>query len=196
MFILSSTNDALPLAEVFSSAIGYNATMRWREIKHKKHPSRPSAVPPKIRYALFRERAMAFVTDVFMIGIPITLIIMMTFGHDQMMHSAGGVDVLMNPAEAQKHAPNPIASVTQMLLYCIVFVLFWHKSGQTPGKKMMQIRVVDARTFRTASWGRLIVRFFGYLLSAASLIGFFTGLFRKDRRALHDLLSGTAVIKA
>jgi len=138
---------------------------------------------------------MGFVTDVFMIGMPITLIIMMAFGHDQMMNSAGGLDVIMNPAEAKKHAPNPVASLTQILLYGVTFVLFWHASGQTPGKKMMQTRVVDAVTFEKASWGKLTVRFFGYFLSFITLVGFFTGVWRKDGRALHDIISGTAVIK-
>ncbi|WP_345970079.1 MULTISPECIES: RDD family protein [Sulfurimonas] len=169
--------------------------MRWREIKHTK-PKRQPENTPKVTYADFKSRALAFITDIFMIGIPITLIIMIAFGHDQMMNSAGGTDVLMNPAEAKQHAPNPYASITQMLLYAVTFVLFWHKSGQTPGKKMMQIRVVDARTFQTASWSRLLLRFVGYFLSALTLVGFFTGLLRRDGRALHDLLSGTAVIRA
>jgi len=170
--------------------------MRWREIKHSKHRTQKRRDRPKIRYAGFKERALAFLTDIFMIGIPITLIIMMAFGHDQMMQSAGGFDVIMNPEAAKKHAPDPYASITQMALYCVTFVLFWHKSGQTPGKKMMQIKVVDAATFKTASWGRLFVRFAGYFLSFVTLVGFFIPLYRKDRRALHDLLSGTAVIKA
>lgn len=170
--------------------------MRWREIKQNRQKKPRNTGKPKVRYAGFKERAMAFVTDVFMIGIPITLIIMIAFGHDQMMQSAGGVDVLMNPSEAQKHAPNPYASATQMLLYAVTFVLFWHRSGQTPGKKMMKIKVVDASTFETASWGRLLLRFFGYFISFITLIGFFTGLYRRDGRALHDLISGTAVIRA
>jgi uncharacterized RDD family membrane protein YckC len=169
--------------------------MRWREIKHKKRAA-PAAKKKKVRYAPFRARAMAFVTDVFMIGIPITLTIMMLFGHDQTMHSATGLDVLLDPAEAKKHAPNPLASLLQIVLYGLTFILFWHASGQTPGKRMMQIRVVDAKTLQTASWGKLIVRFFGYFLSAVTLIGFFTGMGRKDQRALHDLISGTAVIEA
>lgn len=131
-----------------------------------------------------------------MIGMPITLLIMILFGHDQMMHSAGGIDVIMDPAEAKKHAPNPLASLTQVVLYAVTFILFWHTGGQTPGKKMMKLKVVDARSYQTASWGNLIIRFFGYFLSALTLIGFFTGMFRHDKRALHDLISNTAVIEA
>ncbi len=170
--------------------------MRWREIKHNTGKRKAESGKRKVRYADFKERAMALTTDIFMIGIPITLIIMITFGHDQMMNTAGGLDVLMDPAEAKKHAPNPVASVVQMVLYCVTFVLFWHANGQTPGKKMMEIKVVDAETFEPASWGKLIVRFFGYFLSAVTLVGFFTGMSRPDKRALHDLISGTAVIKA
>ena len=170
--------------------------MRWRKIKQKRHSGAKKTPEKKIRYADFKERAMALTTDIFMIGIPITLIIMIAFGHDQMMNSAGGLDVILDPAEAKKHAPNPVASIVQMVLYCTTFVLFWHANGQTPGKKMMEIKVVDANTFETASWGKLILRFFGYFLSAVTLVGFFTGMSRPDRRALHDLISGTAVIKA
>ncbi len=169
--------------------------MRWRKLKQKKH-SRSQPHRPKIRYADVKERAMAFTTDIFMIGIPITLVIMILFGHDQMMHSAGGLDVIMDPVEAKKHAPNPVASIVQIVLYCATFVLFWHASGQTPGKRMMQIKVVDAETFETASWGKLLIRFFGYFLSALTLVGFFIGMSRSDGRALHDLIAGTAVIKA
>ncbi len=169
--------------------------MRWRKLKQKKH-SRSQPHRPKIRYADFKERAMAFTTDIFMIGIPITLVIMILFGHDQMMHSAGGLDVIMDPVEAKKHAPNPVASIVQIVLYCTTFVLFWHASGQTPGKRMMQIKVVDAKTYETASWGKLLLRFFGYFLSALTLVGFFIGMSRSDGRALHDLIAGTAVIKA
>ncbi len=169
--------------------------MRWRKIKQKKHSGNKKSAQPKVRYADFKERAMAFTTDIFMIGIPITLIIMIAFGHDRMMDSAGGLDVILDPAEAKKHAPDPLASIVQIILYCVTFVLFWHASGQTPGKKMMEIKVVDADTFETASWGKLIVRFFAYFISAVTLVGFFTGMSRPDKRALHDLISGTAVIK-
>lgn len=170
--------------------------MRWRKIKHTKRQPTTAPSAPKVRYAGFKERGLAFVTDIFMIGIPITLIIMILFGHNQMMHSAGGMDVLMNPAEAKQHAPNPVASIVQMTLYALTFILFWRLSGQTPGKKMMQIKVVDAVTFERASWGKLLLRFVGYFLSFISIIGFFAGLFRPDKRALHDLVSGTAVIRA
>lgn len=161
---------------------------------HTKSPASDSA--PPVRYATFKARAIAFVTDIFMIGMPITLLIMLLFGHDQVTQSAGGIDVVLDPDQARAHAPNPYASVLQMVLYLGTYVLFWRYGGQTPGKKMMHIRVVDALTMHTASWGQLMLRYVGYFVSVIVLLGFFYGLFRRDGRTLHDLISGTAVIEA
>ena len=148
-----------------------------------------------IPYASFWSRALGFITDIFMIGLPISLIIIAFFGYDQ-THTAGGIDVLLQNKEALKNPPNPLVSLTQMILFMLVTVVLWHKSGQTPGKKLARIRVVDAATFKNASYGKLILRFIGYFLSLVTLVGFFIGLARKDNRALHDLLSGTCVIRA
>lgn len=165
--------------------------MRWRTLKTKKQPPPPKA---KTLFAPFWPRAAGFVTDIFMIGLPISIFTMMIFGYDQ-MHSAGGLDVLVHDPKAQTNPPDPIASITQITLFLITYVWLWHKSGQTPGKKFSRIRVVDVQTLQTASVWKLTLRFVGYFISLITLIGFFVGLFRKDKRTLHDLLSGTAVIR-
>lgn len=111
------------------------------------------------------------------------------------MHTATGLDVIAQNNQAKLNPPNPYASLMQITLFLVTYVLFWKKSGQTPGKKMARIKVVDAATFQSAPYWKLILRFFGYFLSIILFIGFFTGLFRRDKRALHDLISGTAVIR-
>ncbi len=150
---------------------------------------------PIIHYASFWSRALGFITDIFMIGLPISLIIIVLFGYDQ-THTAGGMDVLLQNKEALKNPPNPLISLTQIALFMLVTVVLWSKSGQTPGKKLARIRVVDAKTLKNASYWKLILRFIGYFLSLITLVGFFIGLVRKDNKALHDLLSGTCVIRA
>ncbi|MBD3799825.1 MAG: RDD family protein [Epsilonproteobacteria bacterium] len=50
-------------------------------------------------------------------------------------------------------------------------------------------------TLQNASILKLTIRFFGYFISLITLIGFFIPLLRKDNRSLHDLISGTAVIR-
>lgn len=130
-----------------------------------------------------------------MIGLPISLILIAAFGYDQ-THTAGGMDVLLQNKEALKNPPNPLASLAQICLFMLVTVTLWHSSGQTPGKKLARVRVVDAKTLKKASYWKLILRFIGYFFSLISLVGFFIGLMRKDNKALHDLLSGTCVIRA
>jgi len=165
--------------------------MRWRTLKTKKQPTHPKA---KTLFASFWPRAAGFVTDIFMIGLPISLITMLLFGYDQ-MDTASGLDVLVHDPKAQTNPPNPIASITQIALFLITYVWLWHTSGQTPGKKLSRIRVVDAQTLQKASVLKLTLRFIGYFISLITLVGFFVGLFRKEKRALHDLISGTAVIR-
>jgi len=167
--------------------------MRWRTLKTKKQ-HKPQPTKHNVLYAPFWPRAAGFATDIFMIGLPITLITMMLFGYDQ-MHTATAMDVIVHSDKARLNPPNPIASITQMSLFLITYVWLWHHEGQTPGKKLSRIRVVDAKTLKNAPYWKLTLRFIGYFISLITLIGFFIGLFRKDKRALHDLLSGTAVIR-
>lgn len=166
--------------------------MRWRTLKKKQNLSQP--LKSKITYAPFWPRALGFVTDIFMIGLPISLLVSAFFGYDQ-MHTATGLDLIMNDPKARINPPDPVASTLQMTMFMLTYVLLWHYSGQTPGKKLARIRVVDAKTFQNASYPKLVLRFIGYFLSLLSIIGFFIGLFRRDKRSLHDLLSGTAVIR-
>lgn len=144
-------------------------------------------------FASFWSRALAFITDIFMIGLPISLIISALFGYDQ-THSASGIDVLLHNQKALQNPPNPFASILQILLFMGITVMLWRYSGQTPGKKLSRISVVDANTLKPAPYWKLVIRFMGYLLSLISVIGFFIGLFRTDNRTLHDLISGTCVI--
>ncbi|MDD2828354.1 MAG: RDD family protein [Sulfuricurvum sp.] len=160
----------------------------------KKRPRTTTPPKPRIDYAPFWSRALAFGTDIFMIGLPITLLTMALFGYDQ-MHTASGLDVIVNAPKAHTNPPNPIASIVQISLFLITYVWLWHKSGQTPGKKLASIRVIDAKTFGNAPYWKLTLRFIGYFISLITLIGFFIGLLRKDKRSLHDLISGTAVIR-
>lgn len=166
--------------------------MRTKTPKKNRQKTSPT---PIIHYASFWSRALGFCTDIFMIGLPIALLMIILFGYDQ-MHTAGGMDVIVHNEKALAHPPNPFVSLTQLSLFMIVTVVLWHRGGQTPGKKLARIRVVDAVTLKSASYGKLIVRFIGYFISLITLGGFFVGLIRKDNRALHDLISGTCVIRA
>jgi uncharacterized RDD family membrane protein YckC len=61
---------------------------------------------------------------------------------------------------------------------------------------MVGIEVVNFKDNGELNNKQMIIRYVGYIVSTLPfLIGFFMVLFRSDRRALHDLLADTAVIR-
>ena len=76
------------------------------------------------------------------------------------------------------------------------FVAFWSTTGQTPGSRVLRIRVCDDRG-ATVSPARALLRFGALLLAALPLFaGFLPVLFDDRRRGLHDLIAGTVVVEA
>jgi uncharacterized RDD family membrane protein YckC len=74
------------------------------------------------------------------------------------------------------------------------FVLFWSTTGQTPGDRLMRIRVERAADGAVVSVPRSVVRLLGLALSMLLLcIPFLLILLDARRRALHDRLAGTVV---
>lgn len=76
------------------------------------------------------------------------------------------------------------------------FVAFWSATGQTPGNRVMQIRVVTATGERVKP-RRGVVRFVGLILAALPLLaGYLLILFDRQRRGFQDRLARTVVIEA
>jgi uncharacterized RDD family membrane protein YckC len=74
------------------------------------------------------------------------------------------------------------------------FVGFWTTAGQTPGMRMMRLRVVGG-TGEPPGAGRSLVRFVGLVLAIIPLFaGFLPVLVDDRRRALQDFLAGTVVV--
>jgi uncharacterized RDD family membrane protein YckC len=72
-------------------------------------------------------------------------------------------------------------------------VLFWNVAGQTPGMRMMRLRVAGLRG-DPPGVGRSLVRLIGLVLAIVPMFaGFLPVLFDDRRRALQDFLAGTAV---
>jgi len=78
----------------------------------------------------------------------------------------------------------------------IAIVLFYFILGQTPGMKAYEIKVIDNKTGEKPTLVLAILRFFFFNIVLFSFIGLFFSFFREDQRGLHDLLSGTSVIKS
>jgi uncharacterized RDD family membrane protein YckC len=74
------------------------------------------------------------------------------------------------------------------------FAAFWSTVGQTPGMRLMDLRVTVAGG-ALPGVGRSIVRVAGLVLAIVPLFaGFLPVLFDDRRRGLHDLLAGTVVV--
>jgi uncharacterized RDD family membrane protein YckC len=75
------------------------------------------------------------------------------------------------------------------------FVLFWQTTGQTPGMRLMHVRVVSRRVDRRLTWWQAIRRTIGLALAIIPcFLGFVPALFDRHRRALPDYLAGTEVV--
>jgi uncharacterized RDD family membrane protein YckC len=77
------------------------------------------------------------------------------------------------------------------------FVVFWSATGQTPGNRLLQIRVCRADDGTVPSTSAALLRFGGLILAALPLFaGFLPILFDDRRRGSHDMLAGTVVVSA
>ncbi len=80
-------------------------------------------------------------------------------------------------------------------LPALVSIGGWWRFGATPGKVLLELRVVDARSGGRPGLGRCLVRYIGYFLSALPLgLGFVWMLFDRRRQTWHDKLARTRVV--
>lgn len=132
----------------------------------------------KIEYIGFFPRLKAAFIDMFFIILPVNYVLALFFGFDAFKSSE----------------PNPALGISQFILVSLTYAFLNSKLGQTPGKKAIKAKIVDAKTFEKIGFLRSYARFIFYVISFISIIGFFLPFFRKDKRALHDLIARTVVV--
>jgi uncharacterized RDD family membrane protein YckC len=157
-------------------------------------PSEPSerttSTPPTAendpRYIGLMTRGIAFVIDAalislvaFLVGAAVALI-------GSLFHFPHGLKTILAI----------IGGAAYVLWAAGYFVGFWSATGQTPGDRVMQIRVVTAGLERVKPV-RGIVRCIGLVLATVPLfIGYLPILFDPRRRGLADWLARTLVVDA
>ena len=150
--------------------------MRFRELKKQKKEHQDEC-KPDVTYAGYINKIKALITDMFMIYAPVLYLV---------------AYVLMNGKDDfQSSQYAPLIGVT---VYGLIYAILISKFGQTPGKKAYSLKVVDTNTYENISFFKALLRFIAFLFSATILLGLIVPFYRKDKKALHDLISGTVEI--
>jgi uncharacterized RDD family membrane protein YckC len=134
------------------------------------------------QYVGFWMRLLAFFIDSLILTVIIVLILIAIFGRNYLQLSIQGktlwADILF-----------------QFVLPAVAAILFWRYRGATPGKMLISARIVDANAYGPPSTGKLIGRYFAYLVSMIpAFVGFLWIAFDKRKQGFHDKLAGTVVI--
>ncbi|HEY1568656.1 MAG TPA: RDD family protein [Solirubrobacteraceae bacterium] len=110
--------------------------------------------------------------------------------------AAVGAVLLLESVFGRWHSHNALAIVAGGVLFAVwvacYFVTFWTTTGQTPGSRVMQIRLARADGGPVGT-GRALVRLAGMVLSLPLLWGYLPILWTARRRTAFDLLAGTVV---
>lgn len=104
------------------------------------------------------------------------------------VHGWGLVLIRANP-------PGPL-EVGLALMATLAVMLFWIYKGATPGKMLVGVRIVDARTGAPASKTQLVARYIAYYVSMLAVgMGFFVIAQDPHKQGWHDKIARTAVVR-
>jgi uncharacterized RDD family membrane protein YckC len=140
---------------------------------------------PTVPYAGIATRAVALALDMVLVHV-----IVLSGGAILALVASLVGDARLDTAEQL------LAACAWALVVATYFVLFWSTVGQTPGMRVMALRV-RAEVGGHVGVLRATVRLIGLGLAIAPLfLGFVPVLFDARRRALQDFLAGTVVVYA
>jgi uncharacterized RDD family membrane protein YckC len=100
-----------------------------------------------------------------------------------------------SPAEAM--TPSAAGAILQALVLLLYMPALWASRMQaTVGQRICRLRLVDGPTGSRVSLGRGFLRLGGMFISGLLLgIGFFMAAFTERKRALHDMIADTCIVK-
>lgn len=151
-----------------------------KPVKEKKTVSKQETTQKNAQpyYAPIILKVKAFVTDAFMLLMPIMYVVFY---------------LIMDGREgfAQEKLMGWIYILVPLV---IIQTLFMSISGQTPGYRAYDLKVIDENTKEKPSFFVALFRNASAVLSFFTILGWALMFFRKDKKNLHDLLSATAVV--
>lgn len=103
--------------------------------------------------------------------------------------------IAIPPAPAGYGWAGPVATIFHEAVPALVFIVGWARYGATPGKVLLELRVVDAGSGERPSWPQALIRYLGYFVSALTLgLGFLWVAWDRRKQGLHDKLARTEVM--
>lgn len=146
-------------------------------------PARPSGSP----YSGLATRALAGAVDVLIVQAVAWIVGAV----------AAVAASVFDPSETLENILIVGGTVVAALWTAGYFVFFWSTTGQTPGDRVMEIRVQDADDGTPLNVARAALRLVLAVFSALILfLGYLLILVDGRRRALHDRLVGSVVVYA
>jgi uncharacterized RDD family membrane protein YckC len=138
--------------------------------------------PSGPRYVGFWKRLLAFFIDTLILIVVFVTIAIAIYGRRYVQLASQGQTLLFDV-------------LVQFVLPAVAAILFWRYRGATPGKMLASARIVDAATLGAPSTGKLIGRYFAYIVSSIFMLGFIWIAFDRRKQGWHDKLAGTVVIQ-
>lgn len=143
--------------------------------------------PEHSQYAGFWRRLLAYILDYFLFSAVIAPFLVLIYGRDYFYWSAEQTEIFAIYGLAD--------FFLTILLPVLLIIGFWVKLGATPGKLLLDCRVVDANTLQPVSWKKAPLRFVAYAASALPFcLGFVWIAVDKRKQGLHDKLAKTLVL--
>jgi uncharacterized RDD family membrane protein YckC len=142
---------------------------------------------PRLEYQGLITRAIAFAIDAAVINGVAVIVAAATALIESALSLPNSVDTALVAVGAWLF----------LLWSAAYFVTFWSSTGQTPGNRVMEIRVVRANDGAVLRPGRSLLRLVGLTLAALPLfLGFLPILLNGRRRGLQDVIGGSVVVGA
>ena len=156
----------------------------------RPRPGKPASsrkVRPDEEAAGFGIRLVAAVVDSMILGIPL-LVATLVWG-----------TFALDGDAAPRSVPTGslvVISIGFPLLCLLYYVFFWGARGATPGKSLLGLSVQTEEGDSPIGFRRAVIRVVGYMVSTLMLgLGFVMIAFSDDKRALHDRIAGTRVMR-
>ena len=138
-----------------------------------------------LQLATLRSRALAFVID----DLIVTLLICLIYWNS-IVAASDNQEALINLMQTTFVVP----LILLKIIYHTFFIWYY---GQTIGKKIVKIRVIDANSWERVSFFSSFLRSLGRVVSEMFFyIGFLIGFFTEGRRTFHDFTGKTLVVNA